>query len=364
MKMAQGFFSLGNYVEVITNNSLGTLLNRIKIRDIASHYGISKKIAVKYIKPSLKSYLTGFIEKNSIYCEKVLDYIREKQFDFIYCRDYSIPYAAVTAGIPVVMESHSVNYDSSDLNNIRDVASLDSFKGFITIHEKIKNAHVERGMPEKKVLIMEDGVDLDLFYIDDDKDYWRSNLGLDTSKKYIVYSGHLYKDKGIEIILGFAKRLEKYEELRFLLVGGFERDRRYWEKFCKKAKIKNVFFTGFVENTKLPGYLKAADCLILPYDTSIRPKVMDIDTTSPLKLFEYMAAKRPIVATAIPTIMKILKNNHNSLLVEPGDVDDFSNKILDAIYNKENNILGEKAFVDIGKNTWKERAKRVETLFE
>ena len=364
MKMAQGFFSLGNYVEVVTNNSLRALLNRIKIQDIASHYGISKEISVKYIRSSLKSYVSGFTAEDSDSCKKVLDYIRKNRFDFIYCRDYFVPYAAVKAGVPTIVESHSVNYDHPGLKKIYEIAGMDSFKGLVTIHKKIKEAHVKRGILENKILVLEDGVDLDLFDIEDDRNYWRSKLGLDTEKRYVIYSGHLYKDKGIEFILKLAKRLESYDELRFLLVGGFKKDKRSWEKYCKKAKIGNVSFVGFVDNIKLPGYLKAADCLILPYDTSMPYKVMDIDTTSPLKLFEYMAAKRPIVATAISSITKILKDKHNSMLVEPDSIDGFSSKILDAVFNKENSILGERAFIDVGRNTWKERAGRTITLFE
>ena len=60
---------------------------------------------------------------------------------------------------------------------------------------------------------------------------------------------------------------------------------------------------------------------------------MDLHTTSPLKLFEYMAAARPIVATNTPTITKVLTHDVNSILTKSRDIDTFCEGITSVIDN-------------------------------
>jgi glycosyltransferase involved in cell wall biosynthesis len=70
---------------------------------------------------------------------------------------------------------------------------------------------------------------------------------------------------------------------------------------------------GQVPNRDVPTYLWAADVLVMPY-TSQTPTVRYM---SPLKMFEYMAAGRPIVATDFPVVREVLRDGHSALLVAP-----------------------------------------------
>ena len=58
------------------------------------------------------------------------------------------------------------------------------------------------------VLAMENGVDIQRFVVEDDATFWKRELNLDPQKMYAIYSGHLYPEKGIEVILAVAERLQ------------------------------------------------------------------------------------------------------------------------------------------------------------
>ena len=86
--------------------------------------------------------------------------------------------------------------------------------------------------------------------------------------------------------------------------------------------------------------------------------------TSPLKLFEYMASERPIVASSLPSIREVLGDDTNALLVAPGD----PQALVAAIRRiKDDPELGARlarqARADVEQYTWARRAERLEALF-
>jgi glycosyltransferase involved in cell wall biosynthesis len=365
MKMAQGFANIGCQVEVITADSQKSRDFLKSIKNINTHYGLSRTIAIQYLSPSEKAYHNGQTRHDRIFCKSVLEYVKKEGFDVVYVRgNFVTPYQLVEAGIPAYLETHSKRsflrrrtwkrkYDK--------IMRLANFKGLVTIHNDLKKENTRLGVPSKKVLVLEDGVDLQRFEISNEKSLWKKRLGLDINKQYAVYCGHLYPDKGIEVILKAARRLKYKENLRFLLVGGLSNDRERWEAYCKKYALTNVNFTGFVPNNNVPFYLKAADCLLLPYRIkNMKYTIMDIHTTSPLKLFEYMAAQRPIVATNIPTIRKVLKHKSSALLVSPDDTKAFCSAIQKLLKDRKlSSALSKKAFREVQKYTWEVRCKTI-----
>lgn len=362
MKMAQGFQDSGCDVEVLTANSLKTIVRRRKMNDIYKHYGISG-VRFKWIMPSLFGFVTGRTAHDKLFNTRVAEYAQATRIDLAYCRSYLAPVFTVEKNISTIVETHNTNYDHPGLKEIYKVSRSDAFKGLVTIHNEIKNQHATRGVPEEKILVLEDGVDLKSFEISNDRLVWRDELNLDREQKYAVYCGHLYPEKGIETILRTAKRLESRKDIHFLIVGGFEINRKNWLRYCVENRISNVTFTGFVNNDMVPKYLKCADCLLLPYDPDLPCTVMDINTTSPLKMFEYMAAKRPIVATDIPTVGKVLKDGRNSILVQVElGVEGFSLGILRALDDAQSIQLAQNAYEDVKCHTWRSRCDQILAL--
>jgi glycosyltransferase involved in cell wall biosynthesis len=115
-----------------------------------------------------------------------------------------------------------------------------------------------------------------------------------------------------------------------------------------------------VENSKVPWYLKSADALIMPYKTDQNIKIMDINTTSPLKLFEYMAAKRPIISTNIPAISQIITNHLDGLLAKPNDIQELAHFVQIILEDDQlAESLANNAYEKVQNYDWKERCRRI-----
>jgi len=85
---------------------------------------------------------------------------------------------------------------------------------------------------------------------------------------------------------------------------------------------------------------------------------------SPLKMFEYMASQRPIVATNLPSTREVL-NENNAVLVEPDDSEKLAKGIKKVLDNKElSQKIAEQAYLDVKKYTWEKRVKDIIKLLK
>jgi glycosyltransferase involved in cell wall biosynthesis len=135
------------------------------------------------------------------------------------------------------------------------------------------------------------------------------------------------------------------------LCGGTEKD---IEKFKQEYGFnENVMIVGKKDHNEIPIYLKAADILVLPNN---KGEMISMYYTSPLKLFEYMASKRPIIASKLPSLQEIL-DEKLCYFFEPGDPKDLAKMIY---YIKNNYGETEKkclnAYEKVKNHTWQKRA--------
>jgi len=373
MKMADAFYQLGHKVEVLTVERFLEWKNKLKINDIYSFYGISRGIKVNYFRDNALFYFKEVRPLNIIpkVLERLLNerikyyyndpearisrYCRESGVDLCYCRTYRTVFYNVSNKVPTVVETITTHVRNRDFQKIIEASRSRYFKCLLTISEGLKEKYVGAGVPENKVLVVEPGVRLEDFQNLPPKIKIRKMLGIPKGKKVVVYSGSLFPNKGIEDILLTAKRVPK---ALFILVGGNDVWRRKWEEYARRHKIGNVRFIGFVENRYVPLYLKASDALIMPY--RITTKQEEILLKPPLKLFEYMAAERPIVSTNIPTIARIITHGVEGLLAEPNNINqlaEFVNKVLEDEGLARR--LASNAYRKSLRYDWKERVRRV-----
>ena len=104
----------------------------------------------------------------------------------------------------------------------------------------------------------------------------------------------------------------------FHVIGGNETDIEYWKKKCQNT---NLIFHGFIEPCLVPSYLCSFDILIAPYQDEVLIS-NGIDTSewmSPLKLFEYMSVRKPILTSNIKVLKEIFVHKVNSYLCDPSD---------------------------------------------
>lgn len=196
------------------------------------------------------------------------------------------------------------------------------------------------------------GVDLEDYATLGDQKALRKGLGLPADKKIVMYVGNFYPWKGVSVVLDCARSLTERGDIVFVVVGGDEDDLK---KYIPGAP-PNVIFAGHQVKKVVPRYLKAADVLLLP---NIAATKESINYTSPIKMFEYMAADRPIIASDLPSLREVL-NEDNALIVPPGRPEALARGIERILTDGSlaRRISGQ-ALIDVKKYTWDEYAKKI-----
>jgi glycosyltransferase involved in cell wall biosynthesis len=377
VKHAAAFSKLGYAVELLCVQRYKETVYLKNIDNIFSLYGIDP-IPIKFFKdkslfyfqevPFLGKLLRGVnkltlgLLKNFLDPEKEISYyLKNNNFDFCYGRSYRIVNYNIKNQIPTVIESHSANpFQVTEIKRFIKNRTNSYFQGITTIHDKLKANFVKMGMPEQKVLVIEDAVDLDLFdTLSNNKALHRQQLHLPQDKQIVLYCGSLKAGKGIHIILDIAAQMASNDKLLFVIVGGNSQEVTRWNNYKSTVK-NNILFTGLVNGNVVPGYLKSADILIMPYDIHDKKMVMDINTTSPIKLFEYMASKRPIISTDLEVIKKVLVHDKSILLADnvQNYIQGIQKLLTDTHYADK---LAQNAYSAVASYTYKSRCMQIIT---
>jgi glycosyltransferase involved in cell wall biosynthesis len=211
-------------------------------------------------------------------------------------------------GIPVAAESHAhPGAGGAPLGRmVHAAAHQPEFRTVVTIAPILRDHFVGLGVPEHKVLILPDGVDLKMFRR---PETWQRTVT--RQRPRVVYAGHLYDYKGVPTLLDAAAQLRDCD---FVLVGGTEEDLRRQRSRISASGLDNVTLEGWRPHTDVPSYLWNADVLVLPPSRQ-HPSA---NWTSPVKLGEYLASGVPVAATRIPALQYWLRDGE-VFFVEPDD---------------------------------------------
>lgn len=220
---------------------------------------------------------------------------------------------------------------------------------------KIEQCHKIFGIDKNKMVLARNGFDPKLFLMNIGKAEARKKINLPQDKKIIVYSGHLYDWKGVDTM---AKAALAMPDILFVFVGGSNQEK---EEFAKRVRLcDNILIIGQKPHNEIPLYLKAADVLVLPNSCrSANPRFADYSLfdTSPIKMFEYMASGRPIIASDLPSLREVL-NEKNATFIEPDNPEDLARRIRTVL---EGEKFGEELAIQSNKDvlqySWGNRAK-------
>ena len=259
--------------------------------------------------------------------------------EIIYTRDLASVFL-VFFGFKVFCELHIV---SNKKNIFFKIAN--KFTKIIVISEGIKKQLCNDGNIEKdKILVSPSYVRSELFNINISKLDARKKLKLPENGSIILYTGSFKTmgvDKGISDIL---KSVSMLKSIVFVAVGGSSEDIKEYSKQANLLGVnKNVIFRDRVNQKNLALYQKASDILLMPFPYNEHYA----NNMSPMKMFEYMVSKRPIIASKLPSITEVL-NDTNSILCAPDNPEDLSDKINLLLYNESlGKRISEQAFEDV-----------------
>lgn len=228
----------------------------------------------------------------------------------------------------------------------------------------VLNGHLERMNEEKGVknnLVAHDGVNLDTFK-SIDKEEALDILGFDKNYKYIIYVGKfntLGEEKGIPQIIESLKYTD--DKVKAIFLGGPMYNVENYYKIANSFNIpkEKMIFIDRQPVTELYKYISASSILLMPFPFTTHYAYY----MSPLKMFEYMASFRPIIATNLPSIVEVLEDKKNAILCEPDNPKDLADKINCTLENDCTTIVNQ-AFEDVQEYTWDKRAQNIKNFME
>ncbi len=277
--------------------------------------------------------------------------------DVLYTRNFPTLFAAALARQPYCYETYRPWFDT-----FRPLAP--AFRAALTrpraLGAVLHSAYaVERyasiGVPRDRLCVVHNGYDPTL--IDTVPDNPRVELGLPLDRPIVAYTGHVNATKGIETIVSMAERVP---EALFLLVG---HDGKGGLIELLARRVPNVQLVPWQPFARVAYYLKAADVLLLP--PSDRGLALIGNTVLPMKLFQYLAAGKPILAPRTPDLVELLRDGENARLVTAGDLEEATRALRSLLADSTLSDRLARGALDTSRDlTWDARARKILRFLE
>jgi glycosyltransferase involved in cell wall biosynthesis len=294
--------------------------------------------------------------------------LRTTQADLIYERyafwGFAGVYCSRRCGVPLILEVNEI----SGLKRTRgqvlkrltgwiEKKIFERADAIVVVSEYLKNEIGQRGIAKHKIAVIPNGVNSTRFSPAPHSGRIRAALGL----------GH-------RCVLGFVGSFVRWHHFDFLFDTFGEIAARTKRSLClmlvgdgpEKIRLKqyadyiglsrSVVFTGAVSPARIPEYIQAMDICLIPHSNEFR---------SPIKMFEYMAMGKTVVAPRVEPVTVVITDNVNGILFEPGNRDDFSNRLCTLIDQAElrRRIGSEARKTIVSRYLWTHNAGRVIEIY-
>jgi glycosyltransferase involved in cell wall biosynthesis len=344
------------------------------IQDPFQHYGVEANFTIARIPaidlyPFIGSY--PVLERIAFYvhvltfCLVLILRLIKSKADVYYTRD-----EFVLLALSLVLPKEKLAFEVHQFRSSKQGAWLQKIiakraANIIAITPKLREDFItqHQAHPEQ-ILVAHDGIRTARFENLPDQTEARRKIGWPQAAFIVGYMGRLHTmgmDKGVGLLV---QALAPITEVSIALVGGpdnlAEELRQDWQKL--EAAVGRFLYAGSVPPDDIPTYLAAFDVCAMPFPWNPHYAYY----MSPLKLFEYMASGRAILATDLPSISDILKHEVNALIVQPGD----SDILAEAVQKLKNDPmlcieLGKKARETVmAQYTWTHRAQAIRKHIE
>ena len=186
----------------------------------------------------------------------------------------------------------------------------------------------------------------------------RERLGLDATRPVVLYAGGLLHWKGVDVLVD-AVRGGSLDDVQVVIVGGMDADVAALR--VRAAGLSNVRIDGFRPAPEIAAYLAAADIAVVPNRRSPR---ISSHYTSPLKVFEAMAARLPLVVSDLPSLRDVLQDGE-AVFVGPEDPAALASGLRGLLDDPgERERMAARACETVHGHTWAARARRIVSFLE
>jgi glycosyltransferase involved in cell wall biosynthesis len=296
--------------------------------------------------------------------------IRSERIDFIYERYSLLNFCGVLAarlsGLPIVLEVNSpFALEQSQEREIRAVrfaswmekVTCNAADVVIVVTRSLARILVQNGVLESKLALMPNGVNaLHLERTAGSKEL-RKSLGLE-GRIAIGFVGWFRQWHGLEFLIQAFADSGLTRNAALLLIGDGPAMPELRALVKRESLEKSVIFAGPVLHEDIPPYLGIIDIAVQPAANQY---------CCPMKILEYMALSKPIVAPRQENIEELLTDGKQALLFAPGDADRLQSALRSLV---EDSALraklgaGSRAAIDERELRWTRNADRtIELLF-
>jgi glycosyltransferase involved in cell wall biosynthesis len=311
MKMSEAFAELVPDFRLLIP---GGLLGSMPPHDIFDWYGISRPFRLSRL-PMAWRLAPSMLDRSNWrrFSARARIYTWAARPRLIMTRCHESADFALRDGFRVIFETHDGPGHPKTMDAIAAFARRPTLVGVVTTSDVLKEAFCEAGLRPDQVLAIPNAVDPKRFALDPGtREAVRRELAVASDDFLVIYTGSLRTYKGIKTILEAARLRPAY---RFLTIGGSPEEIADWRAIS--ADCPNLDMRPFIPNRELPGYLAAADACLVPNSASDRTAAW----TFSLKLYEYLAAGKAVVASDIPSLRAAVAGGNLALLVPPDDPD-------------------------------------------
>jgi glycosyltransferase involved in cell wall biosynthesis len=364
VQMSEALANAGYEVTLIAPNRFNTPDMRA-IESLWDHYGVEANFAFHRLPcldlfPIFPRFHVALLIQTFTYIISILIWSVFHRADVLYTRDLFIGFALslFRPQTTLVYEVHQL-HGSRAGQRVQGFVARRAYVVPITSHL----AEKMRALGAQRVQTEHDGFRAARFAGLPSQAEARAEVSWPPDAFIVGWIGRLHMlglDKGVGQL---GEALKQVSEASLAVIGGPDEMVAILRQRWIAAGLDEARFlaAGQVPPERVPVYLRAFDICAMPHPWTEQFAYY----TSPIKLFEYMASGRPIVASDLPAFAEVLRHDETALLVPPGDVDALAAAIRRLQSDRDLcERLGAQAQVDVQHYTWDARAQCIRAFVE
>ena len=309
------------------NEKKSLISKKIVIDDVCRFYDGAK---VKFIRPTfikfpILDYISFLFSSRKEIKKQVNEFnpdiiigfssVLSNYWGMLYAKKNNIPYMYYWYDIVHIL---NVPRKFSWLAEIIEKKIIKNSSSIVVINEVLKDYIIDFGADEKITSVISGGVNLERFNPEKvDSTYFRNKYGISDDDLVLFFMGWLYQFSGLkEVALELSKIKESYPNIKLLIVGDGDAEEELKEIIKSKNMEDTVIMTGRMLFDDIPKLIASADICLLPaYNNEIMRDIV------PIKIYEYLAMHKPVIATELPGVMKEFGFNNGVIYIKnPQDV--------------------------------------------
>jgi glycosyltransferase involved in cell wall biosynthesis len=366
VQMCEALADAGYDLTLVTPRRFNTPEMKALDESLWAHYGVKQNFALRRLLcvdlfPIFPRHHVAMLVQTFTYLLALLVWLLFRRVDVLYTRDLFLGFALVRLRprTTLIYEVHQ-RHKSRLGRRLQGAIVRRAFVVPITEHL----AAEMRALGAERVLVAHDGIRAARFANVPTQSDARAAVGWPQDVFIVGWVGRLHLmgvDKGVGLLVD---ALRQVDGAALAIVGGPDEMVNHLRDRWSAAGLDAGRFlaSGQVPPERVPLYLSALDVCAMPHPWTEQFAYY----TSPIKLFEYMASRRAIIASDLPGFAEVITDQESALLLPPEDVE----ALADAIRRLRDDValrarLAERAYeVVMARYTWQARAEAIRQLLE